>query len=71
LQLGQPVLGELVEVLVAHILRVVEVDADDPLVVLPLVHHVHHPDRPRPQDAQRLDRLLHQNQHVKRIIVVA
>jgi hypothetical protein len=34
LQLDQPVLGEFVEVLVGHVLRFVEVDADDLLVVL-------------------------------------
>jgi hypothetical protein len=71
LQFGQPVLGQLVEVLVGSVLRVVEVDADDLLVVLPLVHHVHHPYRTGVQDAQGLNRLLHKNQHVERVIVVA
>jgi hypothetical protein len=71
LQLGHPVLGELLEVLEGPVLRVVEVDADDLLVVLSLVHHVHHPYRARPQDAKRLDRLLHDDEHVERVIIVA
>jgi hypothetical protein len=46
------------------------VDADYFLIALAFVDHMHHPDRARPEDAQRLDRFLHQDKHVERIVVV-
>src|SRR5215210_3619565 len=70
LQLRQPVLRELAVMFVGAVLGVVEVDADYLLVALAFVDHVHHPDRARPQDAERLDRFLHQDQHVERVVVI-
>src|SRR5215218_4872606 len=60
-ELSQPMLWQLAVMFVGAVLRVVEVDADYLLVVLALVDHVHHPDGTRPQDAERLDRFLHQH----------
>src|SRR5215216_2091203 len=70
LEFRQPVLRELAVLAVGVVLGVVEVDADYLLVVLAFIHHMHHPDRTRPQDAERLDRLLHQHQHVERVVVI-
>src|SRR5215208_2726938 len=69
-ELNQPMLWQLAVMFVGSVLRVVEVDADYLLVVLALVHHVHHPDRAHPQEAERLDRFLHQYKHVERVVIV-
>jgi hypothetical protein len=71
LQLRQPVLRQVVEVVIVAVLRVVAVDADDLLVALALVHQRQHADRLGAQDRQRRHRLLHQHQHVQRVAVVA
>src|SRR5215207_9417416 len=70
LELSQPVLRQLAVMFVGSVLRVVEVDADYLLVALAFVDHVHHPDRARPEQAKGLDRFLHQDKHVERIVVV-
>ena len=51
LELRQPVVWQLVVVFIGALFRVVEVDADDLLVALAFVDHVHHPDRTCPQQA--------------------
>src|SRR5829696_8084149 len=69
-ELRQPVLRQLAVVFVGAVLRVVEVDADYLLVALAFVDHVHHPDRAGPQEAKWLDRFLHQDEHVERVVVL-
>src|SRR5215203_886210 len=71
LQLVHPVRGKLFVVLEIPVLRVVEVDTNDLLVVLALVHHVHHPYRAHPHDTQGLDGLLHHHEQVEGVVVVA
>src|SRR5918997_4764440 len=70
-QLIEAMLGQLVEALVGAVLGVFEGDADDLLVVLAVVDHVHHAYGPNDQKAQRLDGLLHEHEHVERVAVVA
>jgi hypothetical protein len=50
-ELRQPVLWQLAVVFIGAVFRVVEVDADDLLVTLAFVDHVHHPDKTCPQQA--------------------
>src|SRR5215203_4078212 len=71
LELRQPVLWQLAVVFVGAELGVVEVYADDLFVALAFVDHVHHPDRARLQQAKGLDRFLHQDKHVQRIVVIS
>ena len=51
LELGQPVFGKLAVVFVDPVFRIFQMDADDLLVVLTLVYHVHHPYWSHPEEA--------------------
>src|SRR5215210_6075518 len=70
-KLVESVLGQLVVALVGAVLRVFQGDADDLLVVLAVVHHVHHPYGPHGEQAQRVHGLLHEDEHVERVAVIA
>ena len=71
LQLVEAVLGQLVVALVGAVLGVLQGHADDLLVVLAIVDHAHHAYGPHDHQAQRLHGLLHEDEHVERVAVVA
>ena len=69
--LVQPVLGQLRNVLKVAVLRVVGVDRDDLVVAFALVDHLHHADGLGAEKGHGHDGLLHQDEDVERVVVLA
>src|SRR5215471_18160763 len=68
-QYREPMLGHLAGLAVGIVFRIPGSDGDDLMVLLARVNHRHQADSTSLDDRKRHNRLLAQNEHIKRVIV--